>query len=132
MIICNGINISYCWRTWKLPHLQAFLNNFSNIISNPLLVTLSCRKWYDSLPSTTSIHFRRTLGIPFQLVEDPSEATEQGESKIGTLEPSALTELLPTPLLPTTPLLLPPGSDEGVEASTRTIKEVGSYKILFS
>ena len=35
-------------------------------------------------PSTTSIHFLRTLGIPFQLV-DPSEVTEHGESRTGTL-----------------------------------------------
>ena len=31
------------------------------------------------VPSTTSTHLRRTLGIPFQF-DDPSDATEQGES----------------------------------------------------
>ena len=36
------------------------------------------------IPSTTSIHFLRTLGIPFQFVDDPSDATEHGESKTGT------------------------------------------------
>ena len=36
------------------------------------------------LPSTTSTHFLRTLGIPFQFVDEPSEAIELGESKTGT------------------------------------------------
>ena len=36
------------------------------------------------LPSTTSTHFLRTLGIPFQFVDEPSEATEHGESRTGT------------------------------------------------
>ena len=37
-----------------------------------------------SSPSTTSTHFLRTLGIPFQFVDEPSEATEHGESRTGT------------------------------------------------
>lgn len=50
-----------------------------------------------NLPSTTSIHFLRTRGMPFQLEEEPSEATEQGESKIGTTA-AFVSDLMPSRL----------------------------------
>ena len=48
------------------------------------MVTLFSQEQYCALPSTTSTHFLRTLGIPFQFVDEPSEATEHGESRTGT------------------------------------------------
>ena len=47
-------------------------------------MNLDCSYLITTVPSTTSTHFLRTLGIPFQFVDEPSEATEHGESRTGT------------------------------------------------